>query len=87
MAAIQITTRLESETLVLPELRCLVGKIVQIRVTEEPESTVDRLLDADYHVDCEGDTSPEVSLAEVREALKSIPGDMTADFSAEREER
>ncbi|MCI0681311.1 MAG: hypothetical protein L0Y71_04335 [Gemmataceae bacterium] len=84
---IRIKTRVESETLVLPELRPLVGKTVEIRVTEAPESTIDRLLDAEYHADCEADTSPEVSLAEVRAGLASIPGDMAADFAAERDER
>ena len=34
MKPIQIKTRLESETLVLPELRHLVGKTVEIRITE-----------------------------------------------------
>ena len=87
MMSIRIKTRLESDTLVLPELRSLVGKTVEIRVTEAEESAIDRMLDADYHADCEADTSPEVSLADVRSALASIAGDMTADFIAERDER
>jgi hypothetical protein len=87
MMPIRITTRLESDTLVLPELRALVGKTVEIRVTEAGESAVDRLFDADYHADCEADTLPEVPLADVRAGLASIPGDMTADFAAERDER
>lgn len=85
--AIRIKTRIESDTLVLPELRPLVGKTVEIRVTEASESGIDRLFDSDYHADCEADTSPEVSLAEVRAGLASIPGDMTAAFTAERDER
>jgi hypothetical protein len=48
---------------------------------------VERLLDTDFHAECEADTSPEVSLAEVRAGLASIPGDLTADFAAEREDR
>lgn len=87
MTPIRIKTRLESDTLVLPELRGLVGKTVEIRVTEAGESAIDRLIDSDYHADCEADTSPDVPLADVRAALASIPGDMTADFTAEREER
>ena len=87
MTPIRIKTRLKSDTLVLPELRCLVGKTVEIRVTEAEGSAIDRLLDADYHGDCEADTSPEVPLADVRAGLASIPGDMTADFAAERAER
>jgi hypothetical protein len=87
MAPIRIRTRLESDTLVLPELRPLVGKMVEIRVTEEAGSAVERLLDTDYLADCEADTSPEVTLAEVRTGLSSIPGSMTADYMAERDER
>lgn len=87
MTPIRIKTRLESDTLVLPELRRLVGKTVEIRATEAGESAVDRLLDFDYHADCEADTSPEVPLAEIRAALATIPGDMTSDFAAERDER
>lgn len=87
MTPIRIRTRLESDTLVLPELRRLVGKTVDIRVCEAEDSAVDRLLDSDYHADCEADTSPDVPLAEVRASLASIPGDMTADFAAERDER
>jgi len=71
----------------LPELRPLVGKMVEIRVVEAAESAIDRLLDSDYHADCEADISPEVSLADVRARLASIPGNMSADFAAERDER
>ena len=60
MTPIRIKTRLESETLVLPELRPLVGKTVEIRVTEAGESTLDRLLDSEFHAECEADTSPDV---------------------------
>jgi hypothetical protein len=87
MTPIRIKTRIVSDTLELPELRLLVGKTVEIRVTEAGESAVDRLLDSDYHADCEADASPEVSLADVRAGLASISGDMTADFVAERDER
>ena len=87
MTPIRIRTRIESDTLVLPELRHLVGKTVDIRVTEARESALDRLLDSDYHAECEADASPEVPLAEVRAGLASIPGAMPADFAAERDER
>jgi len=33
------------------------------------------------------DTSPVPTLAEVRAALAAIPGDLTADFISERDER
>lgn len=87
MTPILIKTRIDSDTLVLPELRPLVGKTVEIRVVETGESAIDRLLDSDYHADCEADIASEVTLADVRAGLASIPGDMTADFTAERDER
>ncbi|MBI3823482.1 MAG: hypothetical protein HY289_12505 [Planctomycetes bacterium] len=87
MTPIRIKTRIDSETLNLPELQPLVGKTVEIRVVEAGESAIDRLLDSDYRADCEADISPEVLLADVRAGLASIAGDMTADFAAERDER
>jgi hypothetical protein len=44
MAQIKIRTKVEGETLVLPELKLLIGKTVDIEVTERPEeaSPVDR---------------------------------------------
>jgi hypothetical protein len=56
------------------------------RAAELP-ATVERLLDRGYQAACDADTSPEVSLAEVRAGLATIPGDMTADFAAERDDR
>lgn len=50
-------------------------------------SKLDLLLDHEYHAECEADTDPVPTLEEVRAALASIPGDMTADFIAERDER
>jgi hypothetical protein len=41
MTSIRIRTKLESETLSLPELKPLIGKMVEIRVTEQPEETPD----------------------------------------------
>ena len=37
MAPIRIRTKVESDTLVLPELKLLVGKMVEIQVSEEFE--------------------------------------------------
>jgi hypothetical protein len=48
---------------------------------------VERLLDADFYARCAADDSPDVSLEDVRAGLAGIPGDMTADFAAERDER
>jgi hypothetical protein len=87
MGTIRIKTRLVSETLVLPEIRPLIGKNVEISVTEEPQSPAERLLDTEYHAECEADTSPEVSLDEVRRITSKIPGSMAADVIADRDER
>jgi hypothetical protein len=87
MPPIRIKTRVESDTLILPELRTLIGKVVEIRVTEEAEPATEPLLDTDYHAECAADAAPEVPLAEVRAGLSSIPGSMTADYTAERDER
>jgi hypothetical protein len=48
---------------------------------------VARLLDTEYLAECEADASPEVTLAEVRAGLAGIPGDMTADVAAGRDDR
>jgi hypothetical protein len=39
MSVIRIHRRIDSETLHLPELRPLIGKAVEIVVTEEPDAT------------------------------------------------
>jgi hypothetical protein len=91
MSTIRIKTRLESDTLILPELRPLLGKTVEISVREQPESTIDAMIDWEYLAELEAefaeDPSPIPSLEEVRAALSSIPGSLTADIRAERDER
>ena len=47
----------------------------------------DRLFDADYHAECEADTSPVPTLEEVREIMSKVPGSLAADIIADREER
>ena len=44
-------------------------------------------LDTEFHAACALDADPSVSLEEVRAVLAKIPGTMTADFIAERDER
>ena len=91
MASVTINTVLNSDTLALPELRPLLGKRVEIRVTEESTSAIERMLDTECHAACEAefaaDPSPVWSLAEVRAALSSIPGNLSDDIIADREER
>ncbi|MFN0101704.1 MAG: antitoxin AF2212-like protein [Bryobacteraceae bacterium] len=47
----------------------------------------DDLLDQELLSGLEGEEIPEVTLEEVQAVLAKIPGSMTADFVAEREER
>ena len=37
MVSFRVRTKVESDTLVLPELKTLIGKMVEIEVTEQPE--------------------------------------------------
>jgi len=41
MASIRIRTKVQGETLVLPELRLFLGKTVDIEVTERPDETAE----------------------------------------------
>ncbi len=52
----------------------------------KPDST-ESWLDRDVHAECEADGEAVASLEAVRSALATIPGDLTADFLAERDER
>lgn len=51
------------------------------------DEAVDDLLDHEYMTACAADADPSTTLEAVREALSKIPGSMTADFIAERDER
>lgn len=53
----------------------------------EGVSKLDLLLDHEYHAECESDTSPVPTLEEVRAILAKIPGSLSADIIAERDER
>jgi hypothetical protein len=48
---------------------------------------LEELLDAECLAACAGEADDGVSLEEVRAALAKIPGSLTEDFIAEREER
>ena len=91
MSTIRIRKHLDSETLVLPEIRPLLGKTVEISVREQSESPIDDMIDWEYLAELEAefadDPTPIPSLEEVRAALSSIPGSLTADIRAERDER
>lgn len=44
-------------------------------------------LDAEYHAECEADAGPVPTLAEVRAILAKLPGSLSADITADRDER
>jgi predicted DNA-binding antitoxin AbrB/MazE fold protein len=58
---------------------------VTVILTDEAPS--EPWLDTEYLADCAAETEDEVSLEEVRAALAKIPGSLTEDFIAEREDR
>ena len=91
MMPITIRARVESDTLVIPGLAPFIGKDVEIRVSEESESMIDweylAELEAEEAAEQAEDPFPIPTLEEVREALSSIPGNLTADIRAERDER
>ncbi len=51
------------------------------------KSSGDELLDTEFLAACANEADPSISLEAVRAALAKIPGSMTADFIAERDER
>jgi len=57
-----------------------------ISVTEPVSTSSEDWLDQEYHAECEADQSSDVSLEAVRTILAKIPGSMTADYIAERDE-
>lgn len=67
MAAIRIRTKLQSDTLTLPELRPLIGKTVEIRVVERTPAKRRR----------RADTEPVITLEEARAILSKVPGKMS----------
>ena len=52
-----------------------------------PRPAAERLLDAEYHAECEADPSPAPTLEEVRAALAKLPGSLAAAVAAGRDER
>jgi predicted DNA-binding antitoxin AbrB/MazE fold protein len=51
------------------------------------DSIDDEALDNDYIRFCEDNADYSITLEQVQQALAKIPGSMTADFVAEREDR
>ena len=47
----------------------------------------DEILDTDYLAECAKEADPSITLESVHESLSKIPGSMTQDFIAERDER
>ena len=91
MNSITFNTVLTSDTLAFPELLPLVGKRVEIRVTEESDSAIDRMLDTDLHAFFEAeelaDPLPVPSIEAIRAMLSCIPGNVSEEIIADRDER
>jgi hypothetical protein len=47
----------------------------------------DDILDTEYLAECAKEADPSITLESVHEVLSKIPGSMTQDFIAERDER
>lgn len=60
-------------------------QLVNVIITDEVP--LEPLLDTEYLAACARETDDEVSLEQVRAALAKIPGSLTEDFLAEREDR
>jgi hypothetical protein len=58
-----------------------------VHVTVSDEAPPEPWLDAECLAACAGEADDAVSLEAVRAALAKIPGSMTEDFVAERDER
>ena len=61
----------------------LAARLLAADLGGRPES----IFDTEYEAECAADTSPVPTLEEVRAFMAAIPGSLTADFIAEREER
>ena len=60
-------------------------QLVAITITDEVP--LEPWIDAEYHAACAREADEGPSLEEVRAALAKIPGTLTEDFIAEREDR
>ena len=58
-----------------------------VTITVSDEAPTEPWLDAEYLASCAQQADDDVSLEEVRAALAKIPGSLTEDFIAEREDR
>ena len=60
---------------------------VTVTVANGTRPAAEDLLDTEFHAACAREADPSVTLEAVRAALSSIPGSLTEDFIAERDER
>lgn len=87
-------TAIQVQTSVLPGSRVevsvpqlAVGQRVDVIVLSPGTPSPEGWLDTDYQAECEADPPDGGTLEQVRAALAKVPGTMTADFIAERDER
>jgi predicted DNA-binding antitoxin AbrB/MazE fold protein len=60
---------------------------VTVTIANGTHPALEELLDTEFHAACAREADPSITLEAVRAALSSIPGSMTEDFIAERDER
>ena len=63
------------------------AKVTLTIANATPTASEEEWLDAEFHESCAREADPTISLEAVRAALAKIPGSMTQDFIAERDER
>lgn len=67
------------------ELNTTVDELA-VRLLAAPQVS-DPVFDTEYEAECAADSSPVPSLDEVRAILAKLPGGLTADIIADRDER
>lgn len=59
---------------------------VRLTIANGTEDAGEELLDTEYLAACAQEADPTITLEAVRQALSKIPGSLTDDFIAERDE-
>jgi predicted DNA-binding antitoxin AbrB/MazE fold protein len=61
--------------------------LVNLTIANGTSAAEEELLDTEFLASCAREADVSVTLESVRQALAKIPGSLTADFIAERDER
>jgi predicted DNA-binding antitoxin AbrB/MazE fold protein len=63
------------------------NELVTVNIVNGTPASEEELLDTEFLASCAQEADPTITLESVRQALSTIPGSMTEDFIAERNER